>query len=87
MAYKFQLRKLCTPALIHFVVSFILLVSLVFFSKDEANSVICVNNTKCNVGNKGVFFAVEGILILFWTFILDLLCKSGYKLEPRFKKC
>ena len=41
---------------------------------------ICVNNTKCDVGNKVVFFTVEGILILFWTFILDLLCKSGYKL-------
>lgn len=77
MAYKFQLRKLCTPALIHFVISFILLVTLLFFSKDFENE-ICINKTKCNVGNKLVFFSVEGLLILFWTWILDLICKSGY---------
>ena len=79
MAYKFNIRKLCIPALIHLVISLIGLITLILVSK-ETNNMICVNNTKCNVGNKGVFFAVEGILILFWTFILDLLCKSGYKL-------
>ena len=79
MAYKFNIRKLCSPALIHLVISFAGLITLILLSRD-ANNMICVNNTKCDVGNKVVFFTVEGILILFWTFILDLLCKSGYKL-------
>lgn len=79
MAYKFNIMKLCAPAAIHFITSIIGLLTLLVVSKDVKN-VICVNNAKCNVGNKPAFFTVEGLLILFWTFILDLLCKSGYRL-------
>ncbi len=79
MAYKFNIMKLCAPASIHFVISMVGLITLLLLSKDVKN-VICVNNINCNVGNKPAFFTVEGLLILFWTFILDLLCKSGYRL-------
>ena len=79
MVYKFNIKKLCAPALIHLVISLVGLIVLLTASKD-VNNMICVNNVKCNVGNKTLFFTVEGLLILFWTFVLDLLCKSGYKL-------
>ena len=36
---------------------------------------LCVGNYECSVGNKLLVFILNGIYILFWTFILDLMCK------------
>ena len=39
----------------------------------------CLGNYECYVPNTFMMFVFKAIYILFWTFILNSLCKSGYK--------
>ena len=74
---SFDLTKMCTPATIYFVISLIGLI-LVGVNNLDNNDKICVGNYNCYVGNNTTVFIVNAIYILFWTFILDLMCKGGY---------
>ena len=40
---------------------------------------LCIGNYSCNVGSNTVIFVLNAVYILFWTFLLDLMCKNGYK--------
>lgn len=77
MAKKFNLKKMCTPATIYFVISMILLVLLGVTNLGD-DEMLCVGNYRCHVGDKTMVFVINGLYILFWTFILDLMCKGGY---------
>ena len=72
-------KKLCLPAQIYFVLSFISITSLFYQNYSDPHK-YCVGlfsaKTKCN--NK-VYFLFKLIYIVFWTYILQLLCKKGYK--------
>ena len=74
---KFDLRNMCTPATIYFVISLIGLI-LIGVNNLENNDKLCVGNYNCYVGNNTTIFILNAIYILFWTFILDLMCKAGY---------
>ena len=74
---EFDLLNLCTPATIYFVISVISLILLGVGNLDN-NDKLCVGNYSCNVGNNTIVFVLNALYILFWTFILDLMCKSGY---------
>ena len=74
---KFDLMKLCTPASIYFVISLVGLI-LLGVGNLEDNERLCIGNYSCNVGNNTIVFVLNAIYILFWTFVLDLMCKSGY---------
>ena len=74
---KFDLMKLCTPASIYFVISLVGLI-LLGVGNLEDNERLCIGNYSCNVGNNTLIFVLNAIYILFWTFVLDLMCKSGY---------
>jgi len=72
----FDLTKMCTPASIYFVLS---LISLIFIAVNNLDSdQICIGDYHCYIGNNTVVFILNAVYILFWTFILDLMCKSGY---------
>jgi hypothetical protein len=73
----FDLTKMCTPATIYFVISLIGLI-LVGVNNLDNHDKLCVGNYNCYVGNNTTVFIVNAIYILFWTFILDLMCKGGY---------
>ena len=74
---KFNLKKLCTPASIYFILSLVALIILGVTNMGD-NERLCVGNYNCHVGNKTMVFILDGIYILFWTFVLDLMCKNGY---------
>lgn len=78
LKYNFNLRRLCTPSLIYFVLSLIGLVSMGIQNLNDQESLLCVGSHRCNVGSKTMIFVLNGIYILFWTFVLDLMCKAGY---------
>ena len=73
----FNMKKLCTPSLLYFIVSFL---ALFFIGIQNAKNVeiLCLGNFECYVGNNIIIFLLNAIYILFWTFILDLLCKNGW---------
>ena len=74
---EFDLLNLCTPATIYFIISVVSLILLGVGNLDN-NEKLCIGNYSCNVGNNTVIFVLNALYILFWTFILDLMCKSGY---------
>jgi hypothetical protein len=74
---NFDLRNMCTPATIYFVISLIGLILVGVNNLDNSDRV-CVGDYNCYVGNNTTIFIVNAIYILFWTFVLDLMCKAGY---------
>jgi hypothetical protein len=75
-----EVRKLCTPARIYFVLSMLSLVSLVFnntmYGKEHS---LCLGNYECPMENVMMVYIVKIGYMLFWTYILNMLCKYGYK--------
>ena len=74
---SFDLRNMCTPATIYFVISLIGLI-LIGVGNLDNNDKLCIGEYNCYVGNNTTIFILNAIYILFWTFILDLMCKAGY---------
>ena len=74
---EFSLYKLCTPSMLYFIIS---LFGLIIIGLNNINSPdkLCIGSYKCNIGNNTIIFILNAIYILFWTFILDLLCKNGW---------
>lgn len=76
--YQFQFKKICTPAFLYFVLSIIAFLMLGLQNVDGDDKKLCAGSYSCTVASKSVIFILHAIYIMFWTFVLDLLCKSGY---------
>jgi hypothetical protein len=71
------LKELCRPALIYFIISIIALVMLLFQNLGDNNS-YNVGSFSCGVPNTAAIFIIKLIYILFWTYVLNLICKDGH---------
>ena len=78
LKYSFKLNNLCSPAMIYFVISLIGMLMIGIQNLNDSDDVLCVGDFKCNVVNKSLVFILNAVYILFWTFLLDLMCKAGY---------
>lgn len=77
--YVFDMKKLCTPATIYFVISAIGMFLLGIQNLNGKDDMLCIGVYKCSIASKTMVFLLNALYILFWTFVLDLFCKSGYK--------
>jgi len=73
-----SIRKLCTPAYVYLVISVIAVIAMMIQNVGNSNK-YCVGQFSCDVPSTAGVFVVKGIYITFWTFILNALCKAGYK--------
>ena len=71
------LKELCTPAMLYFVISIIGLVIVLMQNLGNTNS-YHVGSFSCRVPNTAAVFIVKLIYVLFWTYILNLICKDGH---------
>ena len=71
------LKELCTPAMIYFVISMIALIMVLFQNLGNNNS-YNVGSFSCRVPNTALVFIVKLIYVLFWTYVLNLICKDGH---------
>lgn len=67
---------LCAPAKLYLVISVISLF-LMWTQNVGSGSLYCVGNYSCDMPNKSVVFLIKVLYIAFWTWLLNLLCKSG----------
>ena len=74
-----KFSKLCTPASLYFVVSLFALL-LVVLQNLQNKHTLCVGNFSCSVPNVTMIFLMNFVYILFWTWILNLICKAGWKM-------
>ena len=74
------LKELCTPAFVYLTISIFTLIVIVIQNIIQ-NGEFCVGQLSCPSSNmmKTIIFSIEVIYILFWTWLLTLICKSGYK--------
>ena len=76
--YVRDFRNLCTPAFIYLFIS--VLAFIIIAIQNFGNTTrYCVGAYECFLPNTFVMFVFKAVYILFWTFILNSLCKAGYK--------
>jgi hypothetical protein len=76
-AFPKSIKELCTPAMLYFVISMIALVIVLFQNLGNNNS-YHVGSFSCRVPNTAAVFIVKLIYVLFWTYVLNLICKDGH---------
>jgi len=76
--YKKDLSNLCTPSIIYLVTSIILFSIASYYNYGNKN-ILCLGPYNCYVPNTNLIFLFDILYILFWTFILNTVCKAGYK--------
>jgi hypothetical protein len=72
-----SLKDLCVPARVYFIISMIALL-LLFFQNLGYNNSYHVGSFSCRVPSTTMVFIVKLIYILFWTWVLNLICKDGH---------
>jgi hypothetical protein len=77
MAFPKRLKDLCTPAFLYFVLSMIGLIVVVFQNIGN-NNTYSLGSFSARVPNTTMVFIAKFIYILFWTWILNLICKDGH---------
>lgn len=77
MKIEKTIKKLCKPAYIYFILSALSLTILAIQNFGQ-NSVYCVGCYSCNVTSVLTIFLSKGLYVLFWTWLLNKLCKMGY---------
>lgn len=72
-------KSLCPPALFYLVVSFITLFVIAFqnFGNEQ---LYCLGYYRCPVSSIYLIFIMKFVYIIFWTWVLNIICKAGYPL-------
>jgi len=79
MAFPKKLKELCTPAFIYFLLSVIGIVATVISNLGSRSNMYTLGNFSTPVPHTGLIFIVKIIYVLFWTWILNLMCKDGHR--------
>jgi len=72
------LKNLCSPARIYLVISLIAIFIMAAQNiYNGSTNVYCLGSYSCNVSNTILIFVIKFIYVLFWTWILNLICRAG----------
>lgn len=75
------LRNLCTPAFVYMFVSLLSIAVMIFqnwvYGED---GLYCLGTYKCNTSSRVIVFLLQIVYVLFWTWLLNLICRSGYNM-------
>jgi H+/Cl- antiporter ClcA len=78
MAFPKTLKELCTPAYVYFILSVIGIIASVIQNMGNKN-VYKMGMFSAKVPSTILVFLVKIVYVLFWTWILNLICKDGHK--------
>lgn len=70
-------RHLCKPAMVYLAVSVVALI-FIAYQNMGLNNMYCMGDFSCYVPSTAAVIFGEALYILFWTWILDLMCRTGY---------
>lgn len=77
MAFPTKMSQLCTPAYVYFIIS-ILAIAIAAVQNIGNNKKYNLGMFSCNVPSCIAVFIVKIVYILFWTWILNLMCNDGH---------
>ena len=75
--YLKSVKTLCTPSFVYLLLSVFSIIVLALQNIGNTDT-YCIGLYECDIGNNFVIFTLKVVYIIFWTFILNLLCKSGF---------
>ena len=75
MAIK-GLRNLCTPSYVYLVISTIALIVMLYQNIGNVNT-YCLGDYSCSVSSTALIFIIKAVYILFWTWVLNLMCNAN----------
>jgi hypothetical protein len=70
-------RHLCKPATVYLAISVVALIAIAYQNMGLSN-MYCMGDFSCYVPSTTAVIFIEGLYILFWTWILHLMCRTGY---------
>jgi hypothetical protein len=72
--------SLCSPARVYLGISIFVTLVLIVQNLFNGNSnELCVGAFKCAFPNVALLFVFKAVYVLFWTWLLNFLCKKGLK--------
>ena len=77
MAFPTKLSQLCTPSYVFFIIS-VLSMAIVAIQNIGNRGKYNLGMFSCNVPSCVSVFIVKLVYILFWTWVLNLMCKDGH---------
>ena len=77
MSFPRKITELCPPALLYFIISFVSLAMLLLQNLGNSDH-YSVGSFSRNVPSTTIVFVVEMVYVLFWTWVLNLICKDGH---------
>ena len=77
MAFPKSLNELCRPSYVYFIISVIGMVAMAIQNIGNSKK-YCLGSFSCHVPSTIAIFAIKVVYILFWTWILNLMCKDGH---------
>jgi hypothetical protein len=69
------LKNLCTPSYVYLVLSIIALIFMAIQNYGNIN-VYCLGSYSCVVSSTLLIFLIKIVYVLFWTWILNLMCRA-----------
>ena len=69
-------KNLCTPSYVYLMLSLIFLLVASVQNYGNINN-YCLGDFSCDVTSTSVIFLIKIMYILFWTWILNLMCNAG----------
>ena len=75
--FQKSIKQLCTPAYLYFIISIIGLIMMMIQNLENNNS-YHIGAFSCHVPNTFLIFVLKFIYIIFWTYVLNLICKDGH---------
>jgi hypothetical protein len=70
------LKNLCPPALVYLIISTIVLFVLGIQNYNNSD-IYCLGMYSCNTSNIRFIFLFKIIYVLFWTWVLNIICRGG----------
>jgi hypothetical protein len=77
MVFPKSFKELCAPSMTYFVISIFALILMVIQNMGNSNS-YHLGSFHCRVPSTTIVFMIKLVYILFWTYILNLICKDGH---------
>jgi hypothetical protein len=70
------LKDICPPAQFYFIISIVSLVIMGY--QNLGNSTLyCIGDYNCDVPNTGMVFVIKLLYVVFWTWLLNVICRGG----------
>jgi hypothetical protein len=77
MAFPNKLSQLCSPSYVYFIISVLAIVISAVQNIGNRNK-YTLGSFSCRVPSCMAIFIIKVVYILFWTWILNLMCKDGH---------